>query len=33
MIPMIMSFLKVFMFVFPKVVNNDFNVCLLLFCQ
>ena len=28
----IMLFLKMLMLVFPKVINNGFNVCLLFFC-
>lgn len=27
-----MQFLKILLFVFPKVINNGFNVCLLFFC-
>lgn len=29
----IMPFLKMFMLVFPKIINNGFNICLLLFCK
>ena len=28
----IMRLLKMLMFVFPKVINNSFNICLLFFC-
>ncbi len=27
-----MQFLKILLFVFQKVINNGFNVCLLFFC-
>lgn len=32
MVLRIMQFLKMLTLVFPKVINNGFNICLLFFC-